>query len=179
MNNHPISIVIFGASGDLTQRKLIPALFNLYQKDRLPEIRIIGTSRSVFSDQEFRDRLLESIHKFSPDSYHEKSWNEFSQFVYYRSGNLTEQQDYQKIAETLTELEIKPTNRLYYLAISPEFYHETVLHLGKSGLARQKSGVNAPWTHVIVENLMAKIWRVPKSSMRLSTKYLLKIRFIE
>ena len=94
MNNHPISIVIFGASGDLTQRKLIPALYNLYQKNRLPEIRIIGTSRSELSDQEFRDRLLKGMHKFSPDSYNEKSWNEFSKFIYYRKGNLTEQQDY-------------------------------------------------------------------------------------
>jgi glucose-6-phosphate 1-dehydrogenase len=151
MNNHPISIVIFGASGDLTQRKLIPALYNLYQKNRLPEIRIIGTSRSELSDQEFRDRLLKGMHKFSPDSYNEKSWNEFSKFIYYRKGNLTEQQDYLKLADTLTDLEIKPANRLYYLAISPEFYHETILQLGKSGLARQKDGQNAPWTHVVVE----------------------------
>ena len=151
MNHHPISIVIFGASGDLTQRKLIPALYNLYQKQRLPEIRIIGTSRTEYSDQEFRDRLLEALQKFSPDSFHEKSWNEFSKHIYYRSGNLTEQQDYQKISDTLADLETIPSNRLFYLAISPEFYHETVLQLGESGLARQKNELNVPWTHIVVE----------------------------
>ncbi len=67
MNNQPITIVIFGASGDLTERKLIPALFSLYQKNRLPEIRILGTSRSDFSNQGFRDHLLTGLQNFSPD----------------------------------------------------------------------------------------------------------------
>jgi glucose-6-phosphate 1-dehydrogenase len=151
MNNHPISIVIFGASGDLTQRKLIPALYSLFNKGRLPEILIIGTSRSKFTDQEFRDHLLEGIHKFSPDLYQPESWRDFSRFIYYQSGNLTDQNDYRGIKKTLEKLEKSPANRLYYLAISPEFYHKTVLQLGKSGLARQQSGNHATWTHVIVE----------------------------
>ncbi len=151
MNNQPLSIVIFGASGDLTKRKLIPALYNLHQKKRLPDTRVIATSRSDFSDQEFRDHLLEGLRKFSPDSYQEKSWDEFSKQIYYRSGNLTDAQDYQRISETLTELESKPSNRLYYLSISPEFYHEAVIQLGKSGLARQKNKLNSPWTHIVVE----------------------------
>jgi glucose-6-phosphate 1-dehydrogenase len=151
MNNLPISVVIFGASGDLTQRKLIPALYNLYQKDRLPEIRIIGTSRTEYTDQEFRDHLLEGMKEFNLDSFQDESWNEFSRFIHYRKGNLNDQQDYINIAETLTKVETKPANRLYYLAISPEFYHETILQLGESGLSRQKSEQDAPWTHIVVE----------------------------
>jgi glucose-6-phosphate 1-dehydrogenase len=151
MNKHSISIIIFGASGDLTQRKLIPALYNLYQKDRLPPTQIIGTSRSSFSDQEFRDHLLKAIHEFSPESYQEDSWQEFSQFIYYQSGNLTDTKDYQKIKNRLDNIENSPANRLYYLAISPEFYHETILQLGQSGLSRKTSSNNDPWTHIIVE----------------------------
>ncbi|MCJ7715284.1 MAG: hypothetical protein MUO54_02020, partial [Anaerolineales bacterium] len=86
MNNLPITIVIFGASGDLTQRKLIPALFNLYQKERLPETRIIGTSRSKYSHEQFREHLLDGLMKFSPDSFHQESWDNFSKNIYYQSG---------------------------------------------------------------------------------------------
>jgi len=156
MNNHSLSIVIFGASGDLTQRKLIPALYNLYQKNKLPEIRIVGTSRSEFSHQEFREHLLAGIHKFSPESYDKESWNIFSESTYYQKGNLSEQDDYLEISNLLEELESSPSNRLFYLAISPDFYHETIQHLGKSGLARQLSGENQPWTHVIVEKPYGK-----------------------
>ncbi|MCJ7733514.1 MAG: glucose-6-phosphate dehydrogenase [Anaerolineales bacterium] len=151
MNNHPISILIFGASGDLTQRKLIPALYNLYQKKRLPEIQIIGTSRSELSHQQFREHLLEGVQKFSPDSYQKTSWDEFSRNIFYQPGNLTNLEDYQKLVETLSSLETGPTNRLYYLAISPEFYHKTVINLGESGLASQDLGEDAPWRHVIIE----------------------------
>jgi glucose-6-phosphate 1-dehydrogenase len=150
-SKHPISFIIFGASGDLTQRKLIPALYNLYKKGRLPEILILGTSRSKFTDQEFRDHLLEGLHSFSPDSFQADSWMEFSQFIHYQNGNLTDQEDYQRIKKNLAKLEKSPSNRLYYLAISPEFYPETVLQLGESGLARQHTGDQTPWSHIIVE----------------------------
>jgi glucose-6-phosphate 1-dehydrogenase len=156
MNNHPITIVIFGASGDLTQRKLIPALFNLYQKERLPETRIIGTSRSKFSHDQFRQHLLEGINKFSPDSFHQENWDNFSENIYYQPGNLADAEDFRKLAETLNELEDKPSNRLYYLAISPDFYHQTILNLGKSGLASQEGSESAPWKHVIVEKPYGK-----------------------
>lgn len=151
MNNHPISILILGASGDLTQRKLIPALYSLFQKNRLPELHILGTSRSHYSDEAFRDRLLDGIHQFIPDSYNPESWEKFSQKIHYQSGNLTEPADYQRLSDKLTSLENGPTNRLYYLAISPEFYTEAVLNLGITGLARQEEGDDSPWRHVIIE----------------------------
>lgn len=156
MNNHPITIVIFGASGDLTQRKLIPALFNLYQKERLPKTRIIGTSRSKFSHDQFRQHLREGINKFSPDSFHQENWDNFSENIYYQPGDLANARDYLKLADTLNELEDKPSNRLYYLAISPDFYHQTILNLGKAGLANQEGSKSAPWKHVIVEKPYGK-----------------------
>jgi len=151
MNNHPISILIFGASGDLTHRKLIPALYNLYQKDRLPDIHILGTSRSNFTDQEFRDRLESGIKEFNPDSYQSGSWEEFSRKIHYLSGNLTDPEDYTKLGDKLTSLENGPANRLYYLAISPEFYTEAVHNLGISGLASQDQREESPWRHAIIE----------------------------
>lgn len=151
MNNLPISILIFGASGDLTHRKLIPALYNLYRKERLPEINILGTSRSNFSNQEFRDGLLAGIHEFSPESYQAESWEKFSQKIHYLSGNLTDAADYRKLSAKLTELEQGPANRIYYLAISPVLYTETVNNLGLSGLAAQEQGEGSPWRHVIIE----------------------------
>ncbi|MBS3751265.1 MAG: hypothetical protein KGY39_07150, partial [Anaerolineales bacterium] len=67
--SHPTTILIFGASGDLTRRKLIPALYNLYRKDRLPEgTRVIGFSRSEYSDQKFRTHLESGLKEFSPDT---------------------------------------------------------------------------------------------------------------
>jgi len=156
MNNHPITIVIFGASGDLTQRKLIPALFNLYQKERLPETRIIGTSRSKLSHDQFRQHLREGINKFSPDSFHQENWDNFSENIYYQPGDLADARDYLKLADTLNELEDKPSNRLYYLAISPDFYHQTIKNLGKAGLSNQEGSKSAPWKHVIVEKPYGK-----------------------
>lgn len=151
MNSHPISILIFGASGDLTHRKLIPALFNLYQKGRLPEIQIVGTSRSGFSDDEFRASLLAGINKFSPDSFNDQSWSEFSQKIHYQSGDLTDPKHYSDLAKKLDSLEKRPANRIYYLAISPEFYLPAVENLGRSGLNHQESEEDSPWRHVIIE----------------------------
>lgn len=150
-NNHPITILIFGASGDLTHRKLIPALYSLFKKNRLPGIRIIGTSRSQFSHEEFRNRLLEGLKRYSPESYQQDSWNEFSKTIHYQSGNLTELEDYRKLSDTISSLEAEPSNRLYYLAISPEFYHQTIKNLGESGLAIQERAPGSPWRHIIIE----------------------------
>ena len=156
MNNHPITIIIFGASGDLTQRKLIPALYNLYHKGRLPETRIIGTSRSDFSHDQFRQHLLQGIMKFCPDTYHKTSWEEFSNKINYQRGDLGSKKDYQSLADTLNDFEDQPSNRLFYLAISPEFYHQTIQNLGKAGLAKQNGSKTATWTHVVIEKPYGK-----------------------
>ena len=150
-NNHPVTILIFGASGDLTHRKLIPALYNLYKKDRLPDLKIVGTSRTEFENEEFRAGLLQGLQKYQPGSYQPESWQEFSQTIYYQSGDLRETDSYQKLAGFLSSLEDRPSNRLYYLAISPEFYHQAIQNLGLSGLADQVDSQDSPWRHVIIE----------------------------
>ena len=150
-NNLPTTILIFGASGDLTQRKLIPALYNLYQKNRLPDLTIVGTSRSTFSDAEFRERLLQGIQTHNPESFDPDTWESFSSVIHYHSGDLTDPTDYKNLSQLLPTLEKGPSNRLYYLAISPEFYHQTIQNLGDSGLAEEAGSPDAPWRHVIIE----------------------------
>lgn len=150
-NNLPTTILIFGASGDLTHRKLIPALYSLYQKDRLPELTIVGTSRSKFSDEQYREGLLQGIQTHSPTSFQADTWKEFSSKIHYQSGDLTDPSDYEKLAGLLASLEEGPSNRLYYLAISPEFYPQAIQNLGKSGLAEEQDVPGAPWRHIIIE----------------------------
>ena len=74
-----ITLIIFGASGDLTQRKLIPALFTAYCQKRCPHIHIIGFARSAWDDETFRQQMRDSVQKFDPDSFDEKKWKAFAQ----------------------------------------------------------------------------------------------------
>ena len=81
-NGLPTQIVIFGASGDLTQRKLIPSLFSLYCKGRLPKsFRIVGFGGTAFTDDEFRAHLREGMEQFSDAKYTDKDWSEFASHV--------------------------------------------------------------------------------------------------
>ncbi|MGM0374970.1 MAG: glucose-6-phosphate dehydrogenase [Chloroflexota bacterium] len=149
---YPTTILIFGASGDLTHRKLIPALYNLYRKDRLPKgTRVVGSSRSEFADREFRVHLEKGLQEFSADTYKKDLWEEFSQTVTYEAGDLTAPGDFERLLKTLDQLEDQPTNHLYYLAIGPSLYKEAIANLGKAGLHRENDGENGPWRHVVIE----------------------------
>ncbi len=148
----PATLVIFGASGDLTERKLIPALYNLYRKDRLPDsFQILGTARTQYSDAEFCQHLAEGLQEFSPDTYQADLWDEFSRHVHYETGDLTKTQDFQRLGQVLDDIESQPSNRLFYLAISPSLYEVTIQNVGKSGLNRELEGDNAPWRHIVIE----------------------------
>ena len=149
---HPATLVIFGASGDLTERKLIPALYNLYRKERLPDtFRVLGSSRTEFTDDEFRAHLKESLQEFSPETYREELWQEFSENLSYQAGDLTRVEDFIRLGETLDKLEGQPSNRLFYLAIPPQFYEETILNLGKAELHREPDDPQGTWRHVVIE----------------------------
>jgi glucose-6-phosphate 1-dehydrogenase len=80
----PTTIVVFGASGDLTQRKLVPALYNLYRKQRFPSnINMVGFARSPYSDDEFRNHLEEGVRTFSPNTYTSQEWASFKPLIHY------------------------------------------------------------------------------------------------
>ncbi|HEY2761511.1 MAG TPA: glucose-6-phosphate dehydrogenase, partial [Pirellulales bacterium] len=137
----PNSIVIFGASGDLTSRKLIPALFSLYRKERLPPAtRIVGFSRSKFSNDEWRKQLTETTKKFAGEQWDDSAWQEFAKSIYYHPGDIGQAADFTALAKLLSELEQgRPSTRLYYLSTAPRFYEEAVAQLGAAGLAEENN----------------------------------------
>ncbi len=147
-NCNPVTLVIFGASGDLTWRKLIPALYNNFKKGRLSACaRIVGYARRPYTDETLRQHLREGVTTFSSESFDEETWSRFAGMLTYFQGNLDQPGDYTRLAEYLAELEETPGNRMYYLAIAPEYYPGVVESLGKSGLAEQSSG----WRRIVIE----------------------------
>lgn len=145
----PHSIVIFGASGDLTSRKLIPALFRLFVKGRLPEgSRIVGVSRSNFEHQQWRDSLRETTAEFVTDLFTPETWDAFSQNIYYQPGNIQEQADFVALGKFLKSIEPESgCGRVYYLSTMPQLYEVAILQLGQADLADDSDG----FRRVIIE----------------------------
>ena len=131
----PCVIVIFGASGDLTKRKLIPALYRLVQERLLPaEFAIVGLSRSPMSHDDFRDKMKTAIAQFSENkSVDEEVWNSFARGLYYLSSNIDNADDYKKLGELLEQIDNErgtQGNRVFYLSTAPEHYGEAVKQIG-------------------------------------------------
>jgi glucose-6-phosphate 1-dehydrogenase len=145
------NIVIFGASGDLTVRKLVPALFNLYCKQRLPDnCHIVGVSRSKMSDDEFCARMQAGVQEFTPEKYEEEQWFEFSGRLGYQIGDLSRVEDFLDLNSRLEDGEKAAggsANRLYYLAIAPQLYPMTINNLGQAGMVDESNG----WKRVVIE----------------------------
>jgi glucose-6-phosphate 1-dehydrogenase len=146
-----ISIVIFGATGDLTSRKLIPSLYRLFLKGRLPaEARIAGLSRSPLSDEGFRERLAPEVKQFVGADWDEKKWATFAGRIFYLAADATKP-DGLKVLNTWLEDGEKAGGgqRLYYLAVAPQLYPLIVTNLGKAGLAKEEKAEN--WRRIIIE----------------------------
>jgi len=145
------SIVIFGASGDLTRRKLIPSLLNLYCKGRMPENwQIIGVSRTKLSDEEFRDGLKESMQELAPEKFNDEHWQYFSPHIGYRPGDLSSVEDFQGLDARLAKFEQLhdgPAKRIYYLSVAPRLYEVTIKNLGEAGMVDESDG----WRRVVIE----------------------------
>jgi len=137
----PTTIVIFGASGDLTQRKLIPALYNNYRKRRLPcNIRIVGVARRDWSNDFFRKRLGNGVKEYGGNSLDESVWNEFASNITYFRGHLDISDDYRRLENYLSATEGDIANRLYYMATSPELYGPTCEFLADAGMTVEDRG---------------------------------------
>ncbi|MDS3860111.1 glucose-6-phosphate dehydrogenase [Thermosynechococcaceae cyanobacterium BACA0444] len=134
----PLILVIFGASGDLTQRKLIPSIYQLKLERRLPpEITVVGVARRDWSHEFFREHLKQGVEEFGGGIQAEPVWNEFAQGLYYCSGNMDDPAAYLKLKNLLDELDqTRRTrgNRVFYLAVSPNFFVEAIEQLGGAGL---------------------------------------------
>ena len=139
------SLVIFGASGDLAYRKLLPALFTLACNDLLPEkYLILGAARTPYSNEHFREHIRQGVEQFGrmkPDVCNR--WEAFASRLYYQQIQYDHVNDFQVLKQRLEELErlhqIEP-NRLFYLAIPPTLYTAVVENLGKVGFAHEMDG---------------------------------------
>src|SRR5690349_17593511 len=147
----PCAIVIFGANGDLTKRKLLPALYRLAYERRISQsFAVIGNSRTPMQDQEFREKMKESVQKFIEDSpFDESVWRSFEQSLYYVAGDLKDPKCYEAIRAKLTEIETDHQTRgnvLYYLSTQPSYYATVVECLGAAGMHKGNG-----WRRVVVE----------------------------
>ncbi len=143
------TIVIFGASGDLTSRKLIPALFRLFAKGRMPSgSRIVGVSRSQFEHEEWRESLKATTAEFVGKFFDEEMWSKFSENIFYQTGDIKDQEDFKKLATFLDSIESENhVGRVYYLSTMPQLYEQAIQQLGKAGLADDSNG----YRRVIIE----------------------------
>jgi len=136
------TIVIFGASGDLTSRKLIPALYSLHKKKRLPEnTNIVGVSRSTFDHKHWRDSLKKTTSEFAGSLFDETTWASFAERVFYQPGDIQQVNDFCELGKFLTSIEPEgKAGRVYYLSTMPQLYATAVEQLGASGLADDTHG---------------------------------------
>jgi glucose-6-phosphate 1-dehydrogenase len=136
------TMVIFGANGDLTKRKLLPAVYRLAYERRLPgSFAIVGNSRTPMSDDAFREKMYEAVKHFLEDSpFDEDLWTSFAANLHYVAGDLNDPKLYQDLGAKLAELGRR--NVLYYLSTQPSYYSVVVGHLGTAGLGTAGLGTS-------------------------------------
>ena len=154
VNAEPCTVVLFGASGDLAKRKVIPAMYDLALHNGLgPSYAIVGFARTPMNDDSFRSSIGEAAKTMSEvGPIDPKQWEEFSSNLHYHAGEYGNAEDFKKLAEHLKDLESKKKltgNRLFYLSTPPEVYKDIVEQLGAAGLAKPSSPNS--WTRIIIE----------------------------
>jgi glucose-6-phosphate 1-dehydrogenase len=148
----PCTMVIFGASGDLTRRKLVPALYNLAAEGDLPgAFSVIGFARREKSDEAFRAELEQATRSFSRSGLQEGLWGSFAGCVGYHRSDFRDPDGYRSLAERLDAIDRERGmrgNRLFYLAVSPSDYGEILARMREFGINQSPAG---GWTRVVVE----------------------------
>jgi len=149
----PCTVVIFGASGDLTKRKLVPALYRLSQERLLPgEFAIVGVSRSPMSHDEFRAKMKDAVATYSEAKrVDEAVWQSFAQGIFYLPGDINDPKAYRSLSDLLDRIDRErgtAGNRVFYLSTAPAQYSEAIRQLGGAGLARP---ADKGWTRIIIE----------------------------
>jgi glucose-6-phosphate 1-dehydrogenase len=144
----PCALVIFGASGDLTRRKLFPALYSLAYRQLLPpEFAVVGVARTEMTDDEFRERMEEAVREFGRDELRQDVWDSLAAGIRYVAAEFGSPEGVEPLARTLTELDGERGtrgNRVYYLAVPPDAFEPLVRQLGERRAAEG-------WTRLIVE----------------------------
>jgi len=170
----PCVLVIFGASGDLTQRKLVPALFELDRQKRLPEgLCVLGVSRTEMTDDAWRDKLRPGVQKHA-QGYDESAWPAFARRLHYLSGDAAASAVYPSLIKRINELGrrhgttqrtpddtagagVAAPNVLFYLSVAPQLYEPIITEIGAAGMVYEGKRWCAihpeslPWQRIIVE----------------------------
>jgi glucose-6-phosphate 1-dehydrogenase len=149
----PCSIVIFGASGDLTSRKLIPALYHLHKEKQMPpDFRVIGFARREKSNESWRQELRQALDQFSRTKpVDDAVWKEFSEHIFYCQGDINDPPAYDRLEQLLSSFGSEPlrNNILFYLATLPSQFGEVVEQIHRAGLLH-KDNANG-WQRIVIE----------------------------
>ena len=147
----PCIFVIFGASGDLTRRKLLPALYNLAESKLLPDpFAVLGVARPAIPEEQFRAQMQERVNDAEGEPLEGALWSTIADRLHYNNGEFDDPQLYQRLRAQLAEMDKKygtPGNYLFYLAVPPALFGSVALHLASAGLTRERDG----WRRLIVE----------------------------
>jgi len=156
----PCLIVIFGASGDLTHRKLLPSLYDLYVGGQLPEqFAVLGVSRTEFSDARFRDHLRGSAKKFAA-CYDTDGWGHFASHVHYHQADSTQAEAFGPLKQRMCDVAAEHdtgANLLFYLSLAPHLYDPVIVNIGSAGLVTEGKRwcsidrEHLPWQRIVVE----------------------------
>ena len=155
----PCIITIFGASGDLTTRKLLPALYNLRRSEVLSDdFAVLGVAVDDMTEDQFRDKVRSDIREYAgaPADCSVCDW--LAERVYYLTGDFRDPQTYERVKQRIAELDERHAthgNYLYYLATAPGFFEEIPTCLGLAGLTEEK---DSHWRRVVIENPSAATW---------------------
>ena len=152
-HNHPTAFVIFGGTGNLAETKLLPALLDLFVADALPDsFLLVGVSRKEMSDEEYQQFILDSIvgkgHQHSEDTV-----RAFCSHAVYRAGDFADTVTYERVKEALTTFDDslgQCTNKLYYLAVPPQFYSQIFTQIDEASLM-DLCDADGSWTRHIDE----------------------------
>jgi glucose-6-phosphate 1-dehydrogenase len=151
-HSDPSIVVIVGATGDLTARKLVPALFNLYLNDGLPDsFRIVGCGRTKLNDQQFRKKMEKAL--MAKGIMDNSKWQAFSDVLHYRSVDYGELDSFINLAKFLRKLDKKHKtqgNKFFYLALPPSLYKPVAQMLGQAGLSEERENNNG-WSRLVIE----------------------------
>lgn len=146
----PVTVVILGASGDLTQRKLLPGLYAMYAQGFLPvDFSVVGFARRDYDDAEFRRIAADAVRRFSRIPVRDEVLASFCEHIFYHKGDIEQYEAYRSLNTRLFDRRQFPPNHLYYLSIRPELFAPVLAHMKATGLVQPPDA--AHWTRVVIE----------------------------
>ena len=150
----PCLLVIFGASGDLTKRKLVPALYGLFRENLLPEgFAVLGVSRTPYSDDTFRDHLQDGIREHAPGIFDPASWEAFARKLFYQPGDISDSESTKALGVRIREVASGggiPGNVIFYASVAPKFYESLIRRIGEAGLSASSKDLPG-YRRVVIE----------------------------